>query len=275
MSATGTSLRTIWIEIRAMNYAVNTMNDVLRQLAVLEKQQELTAISCLNMAKAAMSAGILFGVLAGQVGGIGGQMLQFGSYIMYGIAALQGLLAITKMINMENLTATIPIGKGIEIAYWELFATIAVAAGVFYALQGYLGTIPALLLAIAAAASILAVVLWDAAGGMSVLTWGAAAVAGGAALAGVMAMAAGGPHQMGTRMIETTGPHYVEQGEVIYNPATGRPTQIGNELAGGIGGGMTHIDASMHIDNLNTRMAQEDLEDAIKKQGRKIAMDRS
>jgi hypothetical protein len=270
MSTTGTSLRTIWIEIRAMNYAVNTLNDVLRQLTTLQKGQDLTAISCFNMAKAAMSAGILFSVLGSQVGGTAGQFLQYASYLMYGVAAMQALLGIMKLQNLAMLTQTITV-RGLSIAYWELFLPVIAAVGVFIALQGYLGALPAALLGAAAGAAVLAAILWYAAGAVSVMSFGTAAIVGAAALAAAAGVAYSlSPHQMGTRMVGETGPAFLHKGEVVYNPSTGRPTQIGNDLAGS--GSTTHIDASMHVDTLNTKMDTEELDRLTKKQARVIAL---
>ena len=268
MSTTGTSLRTIWIEIRALNYSVNVLNDVLRQLTRLQKEQDITAMSCFNMAKAALSAGVLFGILGTQIGGTGGQVLQFASYLMYATAAMQAIIGISKIMDMAILTQTIEI-NGLAIAYWKLFLPVAAAAGIFFALKDYLGPIPAALLAIAAAAGILAVILWQAAGAMSVLSWGAAAVAGATAIGGAIA-ASSISHQMGTRQVAQTGPAFLHKGEVVYNPSSGRPTQVGNDLAGG--GGSTSIDASMHVENLNTKMDTEQLNEYVRKQQRTIAL---
>lgn len=269
MSSSGASLRTIWIEIRAMNYAVNVLNDVLRQLTTLQKAQDLTSISCFNMAKAALSAGVLFSVLSTQIGGVGGQVLQYASYLMYGVAAMNAFMGIMKLQNLQILTQTVTV-RGLSIAYWELFLPILAAVGVFIALQGYLGALPAAFAAAAAGAVVLAAILWYAAGAVSIMSFGGAAILGAAASAAAAGVAYGlEPHAMGTRMVSETGPAYLHKGEVVYNPASGRPTQVGNDLTGG--GGMVHNDNSMTIGTVNTKMDTEELATLVKKQQRTIA----
>jgi hypothetical protein len=101
---------------------------------------------------------------------------------------------------------------------------------------------------------------------MAAVTAGASVAAAAALMGGFMALA---PHQMGTRQVAETGPALLHKGEVVYNPSTGRPTQVGNDLAGGSGG--TSIDASMHVDTINTKMDTEELNDFVRKQQRTIA----
>ena len=86
----------------------------------------------------------------------------------------------------------------------------------------------------------------------------AMAVAVGAGLAaGVMAI--GGGFQMGTRSIGKTGFALVHKHEVVYNPTTNRPTQIGNDL--GRGGGETNFyDMPVTIETVNTKADIEDLD---------------
>ena len=221
------------------------------------------------MAKAAMSAGILFSILGTQIGGVGGQVLQYASYMMYGVAAMQAFIGIMKLQNLEILTQTVTI-RGLSIAYWELLLPIIAAVGVFIALQGYLGALPAAFAGAAAGAVVLAAILWYAAGAISVMSFGTAAIVGAAALAAAAAGAyALAPHQMGTRQVAETGPAYLHKGEIVYNPASGRPTQVGNDLSGG--GGMTHYDNSMTIGTVNTKMNTEELAGLVKKQQRTIA----
>ena len=270
MSTTYTSLRTVWIEIRAMNYAVNVLNDVLKQLTKLQNGYNITAMSCFNMAKAAMSAGVLFGILGTQIGGVGGQLLQYASYLMYGMAAMQAFMGVMKAQGLMAQLTAIPI-KELGLAYWQMFLPVIAGVAVFIALKDVLGTIPAAFSAMAAAAAVLAGMLWYAAGGISILSFGTAAAIGAAALVAAAGVAYGlEPHQMGTRMVSETGPSFLHKGEVVYNPASGRPTQIGNDLAGGRG--MTSIDASMHVETINTKMDTEELNTLVKKQQRTIAL---
>jgi hypothetical protein len=139
MSTTGASLRTIWIEIRAMNYSVNVMNDVLRQLNTLQAGQDITAISCLNMAKAAMSAGILFSILGSQIGGTAGQFLQYASYGMYAVAAIQAVIGVMQLMNAQTL-----LSAQIFLTMWyPVIVPILAAVAVFLALKNVLGEVPA------------------------------------------------------------------------------------------------------------------------------------
>lgn len=270
--ATSTSLRTVWITIRATNYAFNTFNQLIGQMANLQKTEASLIQTNLNLTKSAMSVGILFSVLGQQIGGIGGQFMEYFSYMAYGMAILQGLTSVIRILDSGLLTH-MATAIGLKIAWWEIFVAIGAAAGVFMLLKDNVGVIAAGLLAIATAAGILALALWSSATAMSTLTWGAAAIAGGAAIAGAAAVGlhAAGMFQMGTRMVGQTGSAFVHHGEVIYNPSTGRPTQVGNDLSGGLGGGVTTIDASLHVETLNTKASEEQLNELLRKQGRKIA----
>ena len=257
-----TSIRTIWISIRAMNYSINVINDLIRQLTLTQTTMGGMAIASLNMAKAAFSAGILFGVLGSQIGGTYGQMLIYASYLMYAIAAIQAVSAAMKILN------TVTMEGAVTMAIY--LAPIITAVTLFYVLQNVLGTIPALIVAIVAAcaAFIASLIIINA------LTGGALA-AGGGMFGGILSAIGAAPTmfsaQTGTRMVPYTGIGMLHKGEIVYNPMSGRPTQIGNDLAGG-GGSVTTIDASVNVEgDLNTKADAEDLQDVMKKQSRTIA----
>jgi len=112
---------------------------------------------------------------------------------------------------------------------------------------------------------------------MSVLTLGAAAVAGGAALAGAIAIASGAgqapEYQMGTRMLTKTGPIIGHRGEVMYNPENQLPTQINNELRGGKATSLrqdVRIDLSGSI--IQTKADKEELIPIMKRELRNIVL---
>jgi hypothetical protein len=116
-------------------------------------------------------------------------------------------------------------------------ASLTVGVALFTVLNSIMGPLPAALFAVAAAFAVLAVQLWLAAGAMSVLSWGAAAVAGGAALAGAIAIATGvgtqsPEYQTGTRMFTKTGMGVFHKGEIAYNPENKLPTQVNRDLEG-------------------------------------------
>jgi hypothetical protein len=72
--------------------------------------------------------------------------------------------------------------------------------------------------------------------------------------------------QAGTRSARYTGPHMVHQGEVIYNPATHRPTQVGNDIEEGEDGerrGVTHYEMPVTIENVNTKADIDDLDERL------------
>lgn len=71
--------------------------------------------------------------------------------------------------------------------------------------------------------------------------------------------------QYGTRSAKYTGPHMVHEGEVIYNPATHRPTQVGNDLEAEAGGrgGATFFEMPVTIENVNTKADIEDLDEQL------------
>jgi hypothetical protein len=271
-----TSLRTIWLTLRATNYTTAVFTNVITNMQGLDAAQKQAINSSLNLGKSAFAAGMLFNVLGTQMGGTAGKVLTYASYMMYLVSALSymraGIIAATAF--MQNHAIIVHLLSSSYVQLGIAMAGIMAAFLIFVMLKDSLGTIPALLIAIGVAAAAIAVSLWLAAGGMAGLTAGVSGYSGAASMWALRAASTiVGNAQMGTRMVPATGMMMVHQGEVIYNPATGRPTQVGNEIQNGLGGS-TMIDASMHIDTLNTKMSKEELEEALRKQGRKIAVDR-
>lgn len=267
-----TNLRTIWLTLRATNYTTAVFTNVITNMKGLDAAQKQAINSSLNLGKSAFAAGMLFNVLGSQMGGAAGQALTYASYVMYIVSSLSylkaGILVVTAF--MENHALIVNI---VSSSYFKLGVAMAGIIGavmLFLALKDTLGLIPALLIAIGVAAAAIAIPLWLAATAEAGVTGGASAWAAVPAVAALKGVAAFTGFQHGTRMAEFTGPAMLHRGEVIFNPATGRPTQIANDLAGGKGGS-TMIDASMHVDTVNTKMDTEEMNKLLKKQGRTIA----
>ena len=274
-----TNLKTIWLTIRATNYTTQVFTNVISNMSSLEAAEKKAINSSLNLGKSSMAAGILFSVMGNQIGGTAGQLLNYASYGMYAVSAMSYLKAATMFLNAQLVAHNIILE--LTITNWQaLGIAIMAAIGAFllvvYITQTF-GKAAGMVtgLAIAIIGLTIALIAFKA-----IATWGASTaldlglMAGiGMAAGGIGGMIYAGSHAMGTRMAGVTGPAMIHKGEVIYNPATGRPTQVGNDLANK-GGSLTTIDASMHIDTLNTKASEEELSEIIRKQGRKIANDR-
>lgn len=261
--------------LRATNYTTAVFTNVISNLSGFTAAQQKAINSSLNLGKSAFAAGMLFNVLGQQLGGTAGQMLTYASYMMYLVAGLSylkaGILAASAF--MGNHAAVVNI---LSSSYFRLGIAMAAGFAIFFLLKDYLGTIPALIIAITAALAIMLIPLLLASRAMNVLTIGGAGLAATATniSAGIGFESSIVGFQHGTRMVGQTGPAMLHQGEIVYNPATGRPSQVGNDLTGGMGGGLTTIDASIHADTINTKADTEELNDLLRKQGRKIAVDR-
>jgi len=263
MATTGTGLRTIWITLRAANYTTRVFTDAITQLNFLSKAELRLVQNSMRMATAALSAGIMFGVLSKEMGGTAGEVLKYTSYLMYLVSAIEFVKSAQIILSKVNWSHMLSV-QGLTVSYSQLAISIMAGLGVFLLLVNQLGPLPAMLFAIAAAVAVLAVQLWFAAGAVSVLTLGLAAIAGGAAIAGAIAAASGArTFQMGTRMTRATGPAWVHKGEVIYNPSTGRPTQIGKDLEGK--GTTVYNDINIPIENVHTKADFDDLDEKLRK----------
>jgi hypothetical protein len=94
--------------------------------------------------------------------------------------------------------------------------------------------------------------------------------AAGVALAGGLALIgqATGAFQHGTRGLPDTGLFFGHKGEVVYNPATNRPTQTGVDLAAGRGETNSYT-TQITIEQINTKADIDDVDDEIRKALRK------
>jgi len=174
------------------------------------------------------------------------------STFMVGATVLLLLSGITKMlIGLMSLRAAkqailnIVTGKGIildkahtltikgkTLAYTQLAVAVAASMGAFVLMYSLLKELNNPIVSAIALIGGLTAALWALFIAESAASLGAALVAGGVAAAGALALSEQyKSFQMGTRSAPYTGPMYVHKGEVIFNPATGRPTQIANDLA--------------------------------------------
>ena len=277
-----TNMRTIWLTLRATNYTAAVFEGVTREISGMAKTQMQMNIQMMSLGKSAMAMGMMFSVLGSQIGGVGGRMLSLTGEFMITVGAMSMAMGVIKTLSSAEMANKITI-DGCTISYRQLGMAVAGAFMSFMLvsqlMQGMSGPASAVIAIVLAVATAFWILYVAANAAWSTVTLGIAGILGGAAAAAAWATAQSymgqtSNFQMGTRQAGYTGLAMIHQNEVIYNPATGRPTQIGNELAGGMGGGTTHIDASMHVGTLNTKMDTEELNNAVKKQGRRIAYDR-
>jgi len=129
--------------------------------------------------------------------------------------------ALTTKASQTSLMSWIPTAKAatgaalsLGIAINWAFMGFAVGLGLVMAIYSAFGKLPAIIAAVTIAIIGLAVALWSAAGGLSVLTFGAAAIAGGAAIAGAI-VASQPEFAMGTSFVRKGGLAVVHEGEEI------------------------------------------------------------
>jgi len=290
-----TGLRTIWITLRAVNYTGMVFRDVIRATDTLDKEQQKLAKNTLMAGQHALSAGLMWVTLGQSIDDtMSRQVASIGVFqdvynaVKPVIGALITFIGIMQMlIGLERIYTTLKSSKILAI-YLEAVAVnilasswrqvaVSMMAGmaIFLMLKDVLGTIPALLIAAAAAFALLAIQMWIAAGAMSVITWGMAAIAGGLAIAGAIAAVSGiKEFPMGTRMIEATGPAIVHKGEIIYNPATNRPTQVGNDLRQQLPS-TTIYDMPINIREVHTKADIDDVDERLRESWRRLAKNAS
>ena len=213
--------------------------------------------------------------------------------------ALMGVYAASLVLSgiYKHMTAQMTINnfiraKGVLIKFKAAMANITLAASnhalatslvavgisagvafaLFFALKDILGPLPAGIIAVAAAIAVLAAILWSAAAAVAILTVGVAAGLGAAAFASAVDQSkAVGGFAGGTRGLSHTGMFFGHKGEVIYNPATDRPTGIG-----GKGEQVTHISNQFDFSGttINTKADNEELVPLIKRTVRDAMLDK-
>lgn len=266
-----TNLRTVWITLRATNYTAQAFSAVARQCDWLDDKEKKLMSQNLRLGTAALSAGMMFNTMGDQMGGAGGEMMKQASIMMYIIGVLgylkAGYIMLTG-INWAHMTSVL----GLDMSYKMLALSAAAAFGAFLLVYNVLmamnnpafSAIVTVILAIAAA-------LWALFVAESAATMGVALAIGGAAAGAALATAKQmGTFQMGTRMVSATGPVIAHKGEILYNPSTGRPTQVQNDLQGG-GASTSVYEMPIMIENVHTKADIDDLDSEMRKAWRRIA----
>lgn len=197
--------------------------------------------------------------------------------IMMGKNAVATTASSQTLLTQWTTAATVatPPTLTLAAAVQAVFAGFAIGFSIVSTVATLFGKIPAIIAAVTVAIVALAIALWSAAGGLSVLTFGAAAVAGGAAIAGAIAASSPdddfGVFQMGTSYVRRTGPALVHEGEEIISARENRmPARM--DRAGVSGGSfpVTKNAITVNINgNVNTKASTEELAPAISRAIRK------
>jgi len=187
----------------------------------------------------------------------------------------------TQVLGVESLKAIPALIKqklavdGLAISWQTVAAAMLAAVGTFALIVmitqrfgGLVGVIAGVTIAILGLAAAIAILKGVLSLGGTVANDIATMAALGAAFGGVAGAIYAGSSgfAMGTRAVPFTGYAPVHKGEVIFNPATGRPTQIGNDLRGGEAIS-TVYDTDIIIEQLHIR---SDIDDVDEKLGRRL-----
>ena len=165
--------------------------------------------------------------------------------------------------SLQTLTAgLIPL----NIEMWQLAGAMAAVGGailLFMALKDITGPIAAAIIAVTA----LTIALWILFAAEAASSLGIALIAGGAAVIAATAIASQtmGHFQEGTRSIPYTGPIFAHKGEVVYNPSTNRPLQVGNDLAREGAGESSVYNMPITIENVHTKAEMDDVDEQMRK----------
>jgi hypothetical protein len=250
----------------------DTMYEILKGVGVLTLVNDI--LNFLKENKWAQYLVLGLGLLIVAVLAIVGSLFLFNGLVMQ--AALfstnWGVMTGFLTTSLSTLTAgLIPL----NIQMWQLAgaaAAVGAAFIIFMALKDITGPIFAAIIAI----SLLTAALWILFVAESAASVGVAAVVGGAAAATAFALSQTyGKFQMGTRSVPYTGPIMAHEGEVIYNPSTNRPLQVGNDIAGGNGQPTTIIyEMPMEIKELHTKADVDELDKYMKESLRRAAQKR-
>ena len=195
---------------------------------------------------------------------------------MEGVAATKAILNIITGKSLIVQKADLALVKLRVGAYAALAIAVAAGAGAFIlmynvglSLKPLHAILIGLALAILGVAIAIATLKAVVSGGTSLLTdvgsiLALTAIGGGAGLA----IAGLTNYHTGTTGAPYTGLAMIKKGEVVYDPATERPTQIAADIRrNGGGGNVTRQDVRINIDTLNTK---SDIEDLDEKMGRTL-----
>jgi len=284
-------LRTIWIALRAVNYTDAAFRGALINIENLQKSEIKLANATMQSAIKGSMAGLMwmtFGTMLAQAGmemarttstlkpfvnavdklfGIMGEnesMKVFISLLLFAVSAFSIFGGAAMMINAILLLKTIPIVWSAVMAFGSLAMVVATAFITFMLMYEIFKKLPPVIGVVVGAILLLcaAIIFLRALAGDIGVIW---AVAAGAAAVGAFAGAfasATGKFQMGTRSVGATGLALVHKHEVIYNPTTNRPTQVGNDLNRGAGE-TNFYDMPVTIETVNTQAKIEDLDEKL------------
>lgn len=147
---------------------------------------------------------------------------------------------------------------------------LALGFGLVMAIGAAFGKLPAIIAGITIVIIALAVALWKAAGGLSVLTFGAAAIAGGAAIA--TAIQASTPeYQMGTSFVRQGGLARVHAGEEIISA---RESKVESRWDTRAPHNRTVNEVTINMGDVHTKADEEELGPLIKRAIRDAMLDR-
>lgn len=180
--------------------------------------------------------------------------------------ALLAFVTVSKISYTWNLLNAYSL-KYLDISLKSVLGSIGLAIGAFMALYAIGKQFGPWVALIVGALSLLAIAWFHVAIAEALGTAGISAVIGGVAVGTVAGIAAGyGIFETGTRSVARTGPALVHKGEIVYNPASRRPTQIANDLEGTnqVSGGRT-TNIPIVIENVNTKADFDDLDEQLRK----------
>jgi hypothetical protein len=285
MPQSNMGLKTIWITLRAVNYTSMVFRDAIQQVDTLSNAEKKLAKQTIMAGQHALMSGMMWITLGQSMDdSLTKSMAQveifqqlqkvltpvLGQLITL-IGAMQVVIGIMNFVTFATSKATVEFLKqtvvihGYKVAFWQLGLAIAGAFALFTVMYEITKNLPApisiltgVILALAAAIIFLKAAL----GEYSFIA--SLALAGGAIGAMYGAYSSLTSHQMGTRMVAETGPSLVHKGEVIYNPSTHRPTQVGNDLEG-TGTSTTIYQMPMTIKEMNTKASFDDVDDHMRR----------
>lgn len=245
-----TALADTLFDILKSTGALNLLNSILKTIQQNKYIQWIILGFMIFAAIALVVVGALF-ILAGAL------LSVIGINVMLPIvlAKASGMLAVFG-IHVNLTTASL---RQMAIAAGAAFAVFTI----LMAIGGWIGPVAG---AIIAAIVAITVAFWSLFIAESAATLGIALAIGAAAAAVAMSVQAAHGFQMGTRALPHTGLFLGHKGEVVYNPATGRPTQIAGDIEGGRGEPRrTDYDITINIDNVHTKADFNDLDKKIKR----------
>jgi len=261
MAATGGGMRTIWITLRAINYTGRIFSAVISDLEKLKGAEAQIVKHHMMMGQYALMAGMMFNALGQQVGGTAGTMMNALSYTMMMLGGFEMLISVLKVLNVE-LRGLHVTTQQIVISMAAFTAGFTVAYLILQQLRSPLASLITILAAVAIA-------FWSVYIAKSAAFPIAAAMGGIAAAASLALMeesmnATTPEYQTGTRYAPYTGLAKIHKGEIIYNPYTNLPTQVGNEISRGEAG--TNVwNLPITIQNVHTKADIDDIDEEIRK----------